>query len=146
MAWTEEETEIVNRFYLEKDDGELAEMLNKTQSQIKYKRLRLGLNLPKEVLEERRKKVGLKRPKGENCPNWKGGSYRHTITQRKRYPEKAKARWAVANALREGRLKREPCQECGEIKSEAHHEDYTKPLEVDWLCKKCHTIRHKKKV
>jgi len=35
------------------------------------------------------------------------------------------------------------CQGCGVNDSEAHHEDYGKPTEVDWLCKSCHGIRHR---
>ncbi len=42
------------------------------------------------------------------------------------------------NAIQAGRLVRQPCQECGEVRSEAHHEDYSKPLEVIWLCKPHH--------
>lgn len=53
-------------------------------------------------------------------------------------PDKFRARDAVNNALRDGRLKKLPCQVCGNPKSEAHHADYSKPLEVKWLCFRCH--------
>ena len=59
---------------------------------------------------------------------------------RARYPEKYKARTAVSNAIRDGRLTKEPCCLCGSMFSQAHHEDYTKPLEVKWYCKQCHPI------
>ncbi len=32
------------------------------------------------------------------------------------------------------------CSDCGETKVEAHHEDYSKPLDVEWLCKKHHKL------
>ena len=32
---------------------------------------------------------------------------------------------------------------CGVVKVQAHHEDYTKPLEVTWLCSACHAKVHK---
>lgn len=54
--------------------------------------------------------------------------------QRKKYPERYKARTAVNNAVRDGRLIKLPCCVCGNIKSTAHHEDYAKPLEVVWVC------------
>jgi hypothetical protein len=46
----------------------------------------------------------------------------------------------VARALRTGELiKPKKCEGCGkEKKLGGHHEDYTKPLEVDWLCQLCH--------
>lgn len=53
-------------------------------------------------------------------------------------PEKRKAATAVRNALRDGRLFKSPCAVCGKTKVEGHHEDYSKPLEVIWLCKKHH--------
>lgn len=59
-------------------------------------------------------------------------------TRRERYPEKYKARNAVSNALRDGRLVRMPCEVCGDTKSQAHHDDYKKPLQVRWLCFKHH--------
>ena len=59
---------------------------------------------------------------------------------REKYPEKYKARTAVNNAIRDGRLKKEPCCICGSMFSQAHHEDYSKPLDVKWYCKQCHPI------
>ena len=52
---------------------------------------------------------------------------------------KNKARNTVSRAIKGGKLERLPCQKCGELKVQAHHEDYSKPLEVVWLC----TIHHK---
>jgi len=47
-----------------------------------------------------------------------------------------KVRWAVAS----GRLVRpDKCEQCGvKCKPQGHHTDYSKPLEVTWLCKACH--------
>lgn len=58
---------------------------------------------------------------------------------RRRNPLKYKARNAVSNALRDGRLKKGPCKTCGATKNvQAHHSDYTEPLDVEWLCFSCH--------
>lgn len=54
--------------------------------------------------------------------------------RRAKDPVKTKARQATAYALRKGKLRRLPCEVCGSPKSQAHHADYTKPLEVRWLC------------
>lgn len=56
--------------------------------------------------------------------------------------EKYKARVAVGNALRSGLLVREPCAVCGEERSQAHHPDYSKPLDVVWLCHEHHRKEH----
>lgn len=53
-------------------------------------------------------------------------------------PEKYRARYAVSNAIRDGRLERQPCSACGDAKAEAHHTDYSRPLDVEWLCFTCH--------
>ncbi len=57
---------------------------------------------------------------------------------RENNPEKCKAHRAVAAAIRNGHLLRKPCEVCQNLKSEAHHHDYSKPLDVKWLCFKCH--------
>jgi len=44
--------------------------------------------------------------------------------------------------LRRGKIEKKPCIYCGDPVSEMHHEDYTKPLEIIWLCKKCHKAEH----
>ena len=37
-------------------------------------------------------------------------------------------------AVRSGKLRRKPCEVCGRQKTLGHHEDYSKALEVKWLC------------
>ena len=59
-----------------------------------------------------------------------------------KYPLKHIARTKVATALANGTINRFPCVKCGAINSEAHHEDYTKPLDVIWYCPKHHGERH----
>jgi len=57
---------------------------------------------------------------------------------RLREPQKYKARTAVSNAIRDGRLVKELCTFCGSNTVEAHHHDYSKPLDVIWVCQQCH--------
>lgn len=57
-------------------------------------------------------------------------------------PEKYRARLALRNAVRDGRLIRKPCEVCGEPKSQAHHVDYSLPLDVRWLCFVHHRMEH----
>lgn len=64
---------------------------------------------------------------------------------KKKYPEKRLAHSKVFIATRNGTLKKLPCKFCGEIKSEAHHENYSKPLDVVWLCRKHHMIADTKR-
>lgn len=59
-----------------------------------------------------------------------------------RNPAKRKAQYAAGNAIRDGRLVRQPCEICG-ARAQAHHDDYSKPLDVRWLCPKHHTEWHK---
>jgi hypothetical protein len=58
-----------------------------------------------------------------------------------KHPERRKASHIVGNAIRDGRLKRQPCICCGSENVEAHHPDYSRPLDVVWLC-----IPHHKEV
>ena len=67
------------------------------------------------------------------------------ISYIQRYPMKRAAHVIVGNAIRDGKLIAEKlCSVCkSSINIEAHHDDYTKPLDVRWLCKKCHIFWHK---
>ncbi|MGD9564474.1 MAG: hypothetical protein AB7W44_19625 [Pyrinomonadaceae bacterium] len=56
---------------------------------------------------------------------------------------KRRAQIAVGNAIRSGKLDRQPCERCGSKRAHAHHEDYSKPLEVKWLCATHHSARHR---
>lgn len=51
-----------------------------------------------------------------------------------RHPDRRRARVAVGNAIRDGRLEKSVCEVCGDARVEAHHADYSKPLAVRWLC------------
>lgn len=59
--------------------------------------------------------------------------------------EKYKAHVALNNAIRSGMLvKPDHCEQCPRTYMlEGHHDDYSKPLEVQWLCKWCHMARHR---
>ena len=49
----------------------------------------------------------------------------------------------VAKAITAELLSKQPCVICSNDKAEAHHEDYDDPLNVVWLCKAHHEMRHK---
>ena len=56
--------------------------------------------------------------------------------------KKYEARRELRKGLMSGNIKKVNCQVCGGVKTEAHHDDYNKPLEVTWLCRSCHTKLH----
>lgn len=62
----------------------------------------------------------------------------------KKYRVQNQARSKLRNNIRAGKIIRMPCQVCGEPKSHGHHTDYTKALDVMWLCVKHHAELHKK--
>lgn len=71
----------------------------------------------------------------ENCRKWKKAN-RHTEN----------ARSLLHKAIRRGKIVRpNRCDKCKkECTPDAHHTDYLKPLEVQWLCKICHAQAHGK--
>lgn len=58
---------------------------------------------------------------------------------------KANARSYLNVYMKRGYIFKQSCSICGSEKSEAHHEDYNKPLEVIWFCRSCHLDFHKQK-
>jgi len=61
---------------------------------------------------------------------------------RSKNPEKYAAKAAVYVAVHQGKLVPQPCEICGS-KGEAHHDDYSNPLDVRWLCRRHHTDWHR---
>jgi hypothetical protein len=91
-----------------------------------------------------------KRGKGKYCSrecrdlNNRGDIYFYA--SKKKYnlnhPERYRAHKLVDAAIKLGRVSKTNCELCGVEKVEAHHEDYSKPLEIRWLCHKHHMKRH----
>ena len=71
------------------------------------------------------------------------GRRRHWTRNNK---EKRLAHKVVEYAIKRGDLTKQPCEYCGasaDKKINAHHDDYSQPLKIMWLCTPCHFIRHK---
>lgn len=60
------------------------------------------------------------------------------------FPEKRAAQLELRRAVNCGEVDRpDTCSDCGsEGQIQAHHHDYSKPLDVHWLCPLCHAGRH----
>lgn len=48
----------------------------------------------------------------------------------------------LAKAIRLKQIEKKPCEICGKTRAQGHHEDYSKPLDVVWLCIRHHNDRH----
>jgi hypothetical protein len=62
---------------------------------------------------------------------------------RKNNPLKTKAHNLINKLLKDKTIFKKPCEVCGELKVNGHHEDYSKPHVVIWLCKDHHAERHR---
>lgn len=90
--------------------------------------------------ERQRKKEAKRRNEGRVRKETPEEARKRTTKWRLKHAHKRKAHCLVNSALRNGALIAKPCH-CG-AKAQAHHDDYGKPLEVDWLCPKHHAERH----
>lgn len=82
----------------------------------------------------------------ENTPAGKAARDRAKRSYITRNPAKRAAHVILGNAVRDGRVeKKYSCEKCGTSSGRihGHHEDYTRPLDVIWLCAACHSERHK---
>ena len=84
---------------------------------------------------------------GANNPNFKGWASRRCSVYVRRFrlsnPEKLAAQLAIRKAVQKGVLVRpSACGDCGlACKPDAHHDDYSHPLNVIWVCRRCHVQR-----
>lgn len=56
--------------------------------------------------------------------------------------KRANCRTYTRTLVHRGKLIKQPCETCDEVKVEAHHEDYNDPHTVVWLCRTCHLSLH----
>lgn len=90
-------------------------------------------------------RAGVKRWRQKNLE--KAGAKAQRERDNEGNQEKLKARQTVRNAVRRGRMQKpDRCEGCGEPTPDrqlhGHHQDYSKPLEVEWLCPECHSAKH----
>lgn len=92
----------------------------------------------RRLRREQPEKVRATETRYRNSEKGKAVQRRAERRQRERYPERIRARAAVNNAIQAGKLTRGPCEMCGGKPAEAHHQDYSRPLDVRWLCRPHH--------
>jgi hypothetical protein len=67
----------------------------------------------------------------------------NSLRWRAEHPEAYRAHNAANNAIRDGKLERQPCQMCGSQENvHKHHRNYSRPLDVIFLCARCHHRLH----
>ena len=62
------------------------------------------------------------------------------------YKLKQQARSLIDAGIKSGLITRRSCEICNTPNAEAHHDDYTQPMMVRWLCRKHHADHHSKRV
>lgn len=93
-----------------------------------------------------RKGKHIKGDQSEYFKKWYALNRERRLTKAHQEPHKRRAHQAITAALRKGTITRpDLCSKCGVSGKPlvAHHDDYSKKLEVRWLCKSCHQEHHK---
>ena len=82
------------------------------------------------------------REKNTMTEDYRTGRREYARRYRAANPARTKAQTRVTTEIHAGRLLPQPCILCGD-KGVAHHEDYSKPLEIIWLCITHHMSLHR---
>ncbi len=87
-------------------------------------------------------------PKPERRPAFVGSSPGKLQVDNFTHGQKHRARYLVKQEISRGtNVRPEQCQNCGRIAAvQAHHSDYNDPLKIEWLCSRCHGLRHRQNV
>lgn len=143
MSWTKEERREYNRKWREENKEKLISYRQRSKEKNKiyfenWKKRRFGNhkkyveytreNRAAYIKAHREERNALARKKAKEDP--------HFLIRRK-------ATNTVAVAIRTGRLRRMPCEVCGDKNTQAHHCNYNNLLDVHWLCRKHHIEWHK---
>ena len=120
----------------------------------KYRTTEKGLSVSRQSVKKYRQTAGGIAARKKYWKSEKGIAQRkknESTDKRKEYliidrlSEKGLARNALKRAVRRKEISKQPCVFCGSVERvHAHHEDYSKPLDVVWLCPQHHSDVHKK--
>lgn len=140
-AWTKSDIDYLTANYGGLNAQQIADKLGRSRLAVHTMRKRLGLKMTKDQRSVACSVQHVDQKEHRNH-NWKGGVSKNHARYIGRYkianPQKVRAHIAVHAAVKRGQLSRMPCEVCGEMKVQAHHDDYSKPLTVRWLCKQHH--------
>ena len=113
-----------------------------------YDRNKEKVNAKRKSPENRKKARDYKALNAEKYNRLRGlyRSREESRKEREKHRDKINARKILNYHVSKGHIiKFDACQECGsKERIHGHHENYSKPLEVIWLCNKCHQRRHRK--
>lgn len=152
VACKNSEPQPLSNFYVnaEMSYGRMSKCILCTRYAVEERRKRLEATDPVWVEKERqrhRDKAMRQYWKVKGTPEYKARSARGRIKWKEKYPDRIRAQSAANHAVRDGHLKAKiKCERCGAkgITLVKHHADYSKPLIVEWLCRKCHGKEHRK--
>ena len=116
MAWTKEEKRNYHREYKHKQREDPVFRLLENKAHVKYRK---------------------------NNPNMSEMQKGYDRKRKLNHLEKIKAREKVHWFVRSRKIKRGNCNNCGSQKTHAHHPDYSKPLQIVWLCITHHMELHR---
>jgi exonuclease III len=125
-------TKDESEFYKHKNyvsNGGIDKRCKECHNSICRKRLRDGHN------KEKQRIITIERIKS-------GKAKENSKRMYQKYRDKFLARAKLKYAVETGKIKKEPCSVCGDVNSQAHHKDYSKPFDVMWLCMKHHKELH----
>lgn len=111
---------------------------NPDKSKAAYKRSWARRRLKPEVRERRKRYYA---EKGEKrSPHFGEMIRKYKMAHREEHNARARAKYAVKTGVL---VRPSACEFCKcECKPQAHHKDYSKPLEVIWICASCHRFAH----
>jgi hypothetical protein len=160
-VWTEDEERFLRANYMAMASAELAAKMGRTVASVKMRRIYLGLpprprpaprgtDPARAALAKRKYKKSAKgqAKRAAYQKSWwktakgRAAALTHAARHRRANPGKVAARTALQHAVRDGRIVRGPCEVCGNANTHGHHDDYSKPLDVRWLCRKHHDEWH----
>lgn len=114
--------------------------LNRREKSEQY-RLYEKMRFKRDAYRSEANKAYAKTPQGK-------AAHAAAVKRRNRLsPEKRAANVILGNAVRDGRIiKPAECSRCGDTPPRrhlhGHHADYSKPLDVEWICVACHGQEH----